>query len=76
MRCRSLVRFDIAATSFCHQMVRSIVGTLVDVGRGRRSPESIPATLAALDRSAAGPVAPPNGLVLWHVGYDGARWDA
>lgn len=72
----ALLRFDVAATSFCHQMVRSIVGTLVDVGRGRRAPDSIPAILAALDRSAAGPVAPPSGLVLWHVGYDGTRWDA
>ncbi len=72
----SVVRFEIAATSFCHQMVRSIVGTLVDVGRGRRSAASIPATLAALDRSSAGPVAPPTGLVLWSVGYDGIRWDA
>ncbi|MDG1266376.1 MAG: tRNA pseudouridine(38-40) synthase TruA [Ilumatobacter sp.] len=72
----SLLRFEIAATSFCHQMVRSIVGTLVDVGRGRRKAASIPVTLAALDRSAAGPVAPPTGLVLWNVGYDGVRWDA
>lgn len=72
----ALLRFEIAATSFCHQMVRSLVGTLVDVGRGRRDAASIPATLAALDRSAAGPVAPPTGLVLWHVGYDGTRWDA
>ena len=72
----SLLRFEIAATSFCHQMGRSIVGTLADVGRGRREAASIPATLAALDRSAAGPVAPPTGLVLWHVGYDGVRWDA
>jgi len=72
----ALVRFEVAATSFCHQMVRSIVGTLVDVGRGRRDTDSIPATLAALDRSAAGPVAPAAGLVLWHVGYDGTRWDA
>lgn len=71
-----LLRFEIAASSFCHQMVRSIVGTLVDVGRGRRSRDSIPATLTALDRAAAGPVAPPTGLVLWHVGYDGERWDA
>ncbi|WP_051062837.1 tRNA pseudouridine(38-40) synthase TruA [Ilumatobacter nonamiensis] len=72
----SLLRFEIAASSFCHQMVRSIVGTLVDVGRGRRDSHSIPATVAALDRSAAGSVAPPTGLVLWHVGYDGRRWDA
>lgn len=72
----ALIRFEIAASSFCHQMVRSIVGTLVDVGRGRRDPDSITATLQARERSSAGPVAPPAGLVLWHVGYDGRRWDA
>ena len=72
----ALLRFDVAASSFCHQMVRSIVGTLVDIGRGRREPGSIVDTLATLDRSAAGAVAPPTGLVLWHVGYDGVRWDA
>jgi tRNA pseudouridine38-40 synthase len=72
----SLVRFDIAATSFCHQMVRSIVGTLVDVGRGRRTAASMPGMLRALDRQSAGPVAPPTGLTLWHVGYDGTRWDS
>ncbi|MFK7919792.1 MAG: tRNA pseudouridine(38-40) synthase TruA [Ilumatobacter sp.] len=72
----SLLRFEIAASSFCHQMVRSIVGTLVDVGRGRRTAESMTEVLAALDRSAAGPVAPPTGLVLWDVSYEGERWDA
>jgi len=71
-----LLRFEIAATAYCHQMVRSIVGTLVDVGRGRLPADSIPSMLAADDRSAAGPVAPPTGLTLWHVGYDGPRWDA
>lgn len=71
-----LVQFEISATSFCHQMVRSIVGTLVDVGRGRRAVDSIPATLAALDRTAAGPVAPPTGLVLFAVDYSGERWDS
>ena len=71
----AMLRFEVAASSFCHQMVRSIVGTLVEVGRGRRSTDSIRATLAARDRSSAGPVAPPTGLVLWHVGYDGSRWD-
>jgi tRNA pseudouridine38-40 synthase len=72
----SLLRFEISASSFCHQMVRSIVGTLVDVGLGRRSADSLPATLAALDRNAAGQVAPPTGLVLWSVDYSGERWDA
>jgi tRNA pseudouridine38-40 synthase len=71
----SLLRFGIAASSFCHQMVRSVVGTLVEIGEGRRPADSIPAILAARDRSAAGRVAPPTGLVLWDVGYDGTRWD-
>ena len=71
-----LLRFEITASSFCHQMVRSIVGTLVDVGLGKRTSESISETLAALDRNTAGPVAPPTGLVLWSVDYTGHRWDA
>ena len=70
-----LVRFEISGSSFCHQMVRSIVGTLVDVGRGRRRADSIPPTLAARDRNAAGAVAPPTGLVLQSVDYRGNRWD-
>jgi tRNA pseudouridine38-40 synthase len=71
-----VLRFEITASSFCHQMVRSIVGTLVDVGLGRRRADSMPATLAARDRNAAGQVAPPVGLVLWSVDYSGERWDA
>lgn len=71
-----LLRFEIAGSSFCHQMVRSIVGTLVDVGRGRRTAASVAATLAARDRNAAGTVAPPTGLVLYSVDYSGERWDA
>jgi len=71
-----LLRFEIVASSFCHQMVRSIVGTLVDVGLGRRAADSMPAMLTERDRNAAGQVAPPTGLVLWSVDYSGARWDA
>jgi tRNA pseudouridine38-40 synthase len=71
-----LLRFEITASSFCHQMVRSIVGTLVDVGLGRRTPASMAPTLAACDRAAAGRVAPPTGLTLWSVDYSGVRWDA
>ncbi len=71
----AMLRFEIAASSFCHQMVRSVVGTLVEVGRGRREADSIRDTLAAHDRSSAGPVAPPTGLVLWAVSYSGLRWD-
>jgi tRNA pseudouridine38-40 synthase len=64
-----VLRFDITATAFCWQMVRSIVGTLVDVGRGRRRPGDILGILRAGDRAAAGTVAPPHGLCLWEVGY-------
>ena len=71
-----MLRFEIAGSAFCHQMVRSIVGTTVDVGLGRIAPDAMPEILAAMDRDAAGAVAPPTGLVLWHVGYDGERWDA
>ncbi len=64
-----LLRFDIAATAFCHQMVRSIVGTLVDVGRGRRRAGEVKGVLAARDRAAAGEPAPPHGLCLEEVVY-------
>ena len=70
------LRFEISASSFCHQMVRSIVGTLVDVGRGRIAAASIEEIIAACDRERAGTVAPPTGLVLWEVGYSGTRWDS
>lgn len=65
-----LVRFEITGTAFCHQMVRSIVGTLVDIGSGRITADSIPAILEARDRSVAGRIAPAHALVLWEVGYD------
>jgi tRNA pseudouridine38-40 synthase len=64
-----LLRFEIRANAFCHQMVRAITGTLVDVGLGRISAGDVAAVLAARDRSAAGQVAPPQGLTLWEVGY-------
>ena len=69
-----MLRFEIRATSFCHQMVRSIVGTMVDVGAGRQSAGEVNAILRAGDRAVAGTVAPPHALVLWEVGYDDAPW--
>ena len=64
-----VLRFDIDAQSFCHQMVRSIVGTLVDVGLGKKKAGDIAWILRAQDRQHAGPVAPPQGLCLWEVVY-------
>jgi tRNA pseudouridine38-40 synthase len=64
-----VLRYDITATAFCWQMVRSIVGTLVDVGGGRLRPSDVLRILRSRDRQAAGRVAPPHGLTLWDVGY-------
>ena len=64
-----LLRFEIRANAFCHQMVRSIVGLLVDVGLGRRHAGEVRSILAAQDRAQAGQVAPPQPLTLWEVGY-------
>jgi tRNA pseudouridine38-40 synthase len=65
-----LLRFEIRANAFCHQMVRSIVGTLVDAGAGRLHAGDIRRILLAKDRQAAGQVAPAHGLCLWEVGYE------
>ena len=62
-------RLHIRATAFCWQMVRSIVGTLVDIGVGSRRAGEVMGMLRARDRSAAGKVAPPHGLCLYEVGY-------
>jgi tRNA pseudouridine38-40 synthase len=72
----AMLRLEVEGSAFCHQMVRSITGTLVDVGLHRLTPADVHAILRAGDRSVAGQVAPPHGLVLWEVGYDGLRWDA
>lgn len=64
-----VLRYEIRAGAFCWQMVRSLVGTMVEAGRGRRRPGETLAALRSRDRSAAGPVAPPHGLCLWEVGY-------
>lgn len=71
-----LLRFEVRGSAFCHQMVRSLVGTMVDIGLGRIDGQRLPDILAARDRAAAGSVAPPDGLIFWEVGYDGVRWDA
>ena len=64
-----VLRFDVEASSFCQQMVRALVGTLVDAGLGRRTAADVALALRARDRATAGPVAPPHGLCLWEVSY-------
>ena len=61
--------FDIEANAFLYRMVRSIVGTLLRVGRGEMGVEDFAAVLAAGDRSLAGPTAPPHGLCMMGVKY-------
>jgi tRNA pseudouridine38-40 synthase len=62
-------RFHVRARSFLHNQVRSFVGTLERVGAGAWTPDDVAAALAAKDRSACGPVCPPQGLYLAGVTY-------
>jgi tRNA pseudouridine38-40 synthase len=64
-----VLRFEIEANAFCHQMIRSVVGTLVDVGLGRKHAGDLLGILAGRDRSRASTLAPPEGLCLWSVSY-------
>ena len=61
--------FEVTATGFLQHMIRSMVGTLLEVGRGKRSPSSIVKLLASGERSQAGPTAPAKGLHLIRVDY-------
>jgi tRNA pseudouridine38-40 synthase len=63
------VYFDLEATGFLYHMVRNIVGTLLEMGRGHWAAERMEEILAARDRTAAGPMVPPNGLTLQWVRY-------
>jgi tRNA pseudouridine38-40 synthase len=63
------VRLDFAARSFLHRQVRSMTGSLVEVGLGRWTPADLKAALAAADRRRCGAVAPPDGLYLTEVRY-------
>jgi len=69
-----VLRFEVEGTAFLKHMVRNIVGSLVDVGRGKRPPGWVGEVLAAKDRTLAGPTAPAHGLTLVAVSYgDGPR---
>ncbi len=63
------MEIQVEADGFLRYMIRNIVGTLVEVGRGKRTPDGIPALLEARDRTLAGITAPPQGLFLKDVKY-------
>ena len=69
VRQRDRIVFTFHGTGFLQNMVRILVGTLLEVGRGARQPEDMPALLEARDRRLAGPTAPPEGLCLMKVDY-------
>jgi tRNA pseudouridine38-40 synthase len=60
---------DVAGGGFLRHMVRNIVGTVVDAGKGKQAPERVREILLARARSAAGVTAPAHGLFLWRVAY-------
>jgi tRNA pseudouridine38-40 synthase len=64
-----VLRFEIEANAFCHQMIRSVVGTLVDVGLARKHAGELLGIIAGRDRAKASSLAPPRGLCLWSVSY-------
>lgn len=65
-----IVSVTLEADHFLHNMVRVVVGTLIEVGRGKIPAEQMREILCTKDRTAAGPTIPPNGLFLIHVTYD------
>ncbi|MGA3082163.1 MAG: hypothetical protein ABSD44_12360, partial [Terracidiphilus sp.] len=66
----ALLIYRVRGSGFLHHMVRNLVGTMLDVGRGRLRADGIPGILAARSRAAAGPTAPARGLFLHSVEYD------
>ena len=65
----SFLIYRVRGNGFLHHMVRNLVGTMLDVGRGYRRADEIPAMIAARARAAAGPTAPARGLFLHSVEY-------
>lgn len=64
-----IITIAVKGTGFLYKMVRSIVGTLIDAGRGKLTPKQVKTILDSKDRRAAGPTAPPHGLFLMKVYY-------
>jgi tRNA pseudouridine38-40 synthase len=68
-KARALLCYTVRGNGFLHHMVRNLVGTFLEIGRGRWTPEKMQAILAARDRRQAGPTAPASGLFLVRVEY-------
>ena len=66
----TLLSYEVSGNGFLRHMVRAIVGTLVDIGRGGRPADSMPSLIASASRAEAGATAPPYGLFLVAVDYD------
>ncbi len=64
------ILMEFTGSGFLYHMVRNLVGTLVEIGRGKRTPEDMKTILESLDRRTAGPTAPPQGLYLKEIYYD------
>ena len=69
VRCGEFIVMEIKATAFLYNMVRNIVGVLLEVGRGARAPEWVTTVLEAKSRAAAATTAPPHGLYFVGVDY-------
>ena len=65
----ALIAIEVEGDGFLYTMVRTIAGTLVEVGRGKRDPQWVRDVVASRDRVAAGQTAPPQGLCLLRVAY-------
>ncbi len=65
-----LLRYEVRASSFCWQMVRSMLGTMVNIGLGRGTPGDVMGILRRRERVPVAEPAPARGLCLWDVGYD------
>lgn len=67
---QGIIHVYVTGSGFLQHMVRIIVGTLMDVGEGKKAADDIPCILAAKNRMKAGPTAVAHGLTLWNVEYD------
>lgn len=68
---RENVIFSVEGNGFLKQMIRIMVGTLVEIGSGRKRPDYIDELFRVRDRTKAGPTAPPDGLTMMWVKYEG-----